>query len=284
MKHSRLKYFWLLSLLCLWNGSCFASPPTKASKTLIVTCASGELGSAAARILARDYNLLLTGRNLSKLQQLQKELAADNPWQYETCTLDYASSPSIAFFKDYLHQLASPISGFVLIAPRPQFYGKALLQEEDTWLKVFQTTFTGPLEVLKAALPFLSQNSKIVLIAGTTSVQFQPDAGPTCVIRRMWTTYSKALSHQLGPQGISVNTLSPGVVLTQFHKDRIQKKAQENGIGYEEQMEQEVANIPLRRHAKPEEVAQTIKFLLTDESNFVNGVNLILDGGFTSSY
>ena len=74
----------------------------------------------------------------------------------------------------------------------------------------------------------------------------------------MWTTYAKALSHRLGPQGISVNVLSPGVVLTDFHQQRIQKSAQDQGVSYEAQMEKEVANIPLKRHAEPNEVAKTI--------------------------
>ncbi|MEI8366079.1 MAG: SDR family oxidoreductase, partial [Parachlamydiaceae bacterium] len=60
--------------------------------------------------------------------------------------------------------------------------------------------------------------------------------------------------------------------------------AYENGLSYDDQMENEVAKIPLRRHAKPQEVAQTIKFLITEQSDFIDGINLILDGGFTSSY
>lgn len=273
-------------ILCLFSANCFAdaAKSNEEHKTLIITCASGELGSATARLLARDYNLILTGRNLSILQQLQKELKADHPCRYEICLLDYSSSKSISNFKSYLNQVDSQLSGLVLITPRPQFYGKALLQEEDTWLAVFRNTFTGPVEALKVALPLLTQNGKIVVIAGTTSVQFQPEAGPACVIRRMWTTYTKALSHQLGPQGISINTLSPGVVLTNFHQQRIQKKADENKLSYIDQMEQEVSNIPLRRHAQPQEIAQTIKFLISEESNFINGTNLILDGGFTVSY
>lgn len=272
--------------LCLCYVNCFADSPKviEERKTVIITCASGKLGSATAKLLARDYNLILTGRNLSILQQLQKELKTDHPGRYEICLLDYSSSGSIASFKSYLNQAVSSLSGLVLITPRPQFYGKALLQEEETWLTVFRNTFTGPLEALKVVLPHLSQNGKIVVIAGTTSVQFQPEAGPTCVIRRMWATYTKALSHQLGPQGISINALSPGVVLTSFHQQRIQKKAEENELSYDDQMEQEVANIPLRRHAKPQEVAQTIKFLISEESNFINGINLILDGGSTVSY
>lgn len=273
-------------ILYLFYGNCFADG-TKVNeeyKTLIITGASGELGAATARLLARDHNLILTGRNLSTLQQLQKELKANHPCHYEICLLDYSSNSSIASFKSYLNQANSPLSGLVLITPRPQFYGKELLQEEDTWLSVFKNTFTGPIETLKAILPHLIQNGKIVVIAGTTSVQFQPEAGSACVIRRMWTTYTKALSHQFGPKGISINTLSPGVVLTNFHQQRIQKKANENELSYDDQMEQEVANIPLRRHAQSQEVAQTIKFLISEESNFINGINLILDGGFTVSY
>lgn len=275
------KHLFVLLILCLCHGTCFAK---EERKTLIITSASGELGSATARLLAHDYNLILTGRNLAKLKNLQQELQATTSGRYDVCTLDFVSKSSRDSWKSYLNQLHTPIAGLVLIGPRPQFYGKALIQDETIWLEVLQTTFTGPLEALKIVLPHLSNPSKIVVIAGTTSVQLQPEYGPSCVIRRMWTTYTKALSHQLGPQGISVNALSPGVVLTNFHQERIQKKSHENGLSYDDQMEKEVANIPLQRHAKPHEVAQTIKFLLSEQSDFINGVNLVLDGGFTLSY
>ena len=276
---------WLYRILvlvaALFCGSCFS---TETPKTIVVTCASGGLGSAAARLLASDYNLILTGRNLSLLESLQKESSA-NPWRYEICPLDYASSSSIANFKENISNKPTPlISGLVLIPPRPQFSGKSLLQEEAIWLQMFQNGFTGPLEALQVALPHLPRGGKIVVIAGSTSVQFQPESGPACVLRRMWSTCAKGLSHQLGPQGITINTISPGVVMTSFHESRIENKAKANGLSYEEQMEQEVASIPLRRNGKPEEVAQAIKFLLSEESNFITGVNLVLDGGFTVTY
>lgn len=273
-------------LIIFFHGSCFANSPLSQEerKTFIVTGASGELGGATARLLAHDYNLILTGRDLAKLKNLQEELTTANSGHYGICTLDFISKPSRDSFESYLNQANTPIAGLVLIAPRPQFYGKTLMQDENVWLEVFQSTFTGPIEALKVVLPHLSNPSKIVVIAGTTSVQLQPEYGPSCVIRRMWTTYTKALSHQLGPQGISINALSPGVVLTNFHQERIQKKSDETGLSYDDQMEKEVANIPLRRHAKPQEVAQTIKFLISEQSDFINGVNLILDGGFTLSY
>lgn len=280
------KIFFTLFIVCLFQGTCFANTPVakEERKTFIITGASGELGSATARLLAHDFNLILTGRNLVKLKELQEEFRKTGFGRYDVCTLDFVSKSSRDSFKNYLNQSPNPIAGLVLITPRPQFSGKATIQEENVWLEVFQNTFTGPIEALKVTLPYLSNPSKIVVIAGTTSVQLQPEYGPSCVIRRMWTTYTKALSHQLGPQGISINALSPGVVLTDFHQERIQNKSHENGLSYDDQLEKEVANIPLRRHAKPQEVAQTIRFLLSEQSDFITGVNLILDGGFTLSY
>ena len=146
------------------------------------------------------------------------------------------------------------------------------------------TSFTGPLETLKKVLPYAVSPSKIVVIAGTTSIQLLPEYGPACVLRRMWTTYVKALSHQLGPKGIYVNAVSPGIVLTDFHVQRIVNTAKQNYVDYDDQMKQEVARIPLRRHALPEEVAQTVRFLLSRDSDFISGVNLIIDGGARLSY
>lgn len=273
--------FFTIFLLCFFNEACLAE---NFPKTYIVTGASGELGGATARLLAKDYNLILTGRDLVKLKNLQEELRSSYNGNYDIYSLDFVSKTSRNAFGNALKQTHLAIAGVVLIAPRPQFYGKELLQDESIWLEVFQNTFTGPIEALKIILPSLSNSSKIVIIAGITSVQLQPEYGPTCVIRRMWTTYAKALSHYLGPQGISVNAISPGVVLTNFHQERIQNKANSNGISYDNQMNQEVASIPLHRHAKPQEVAQTIKFLLTEQSDFINGINLILDGGMTTAY
>lgn len=285
LSKTTINIFCVLILVCVFQGTCFASDPVPSErKTLIITGASGALGGAAARFLAQDYDLILTGRNVARLKNLQQELQAAHPGHYEFQTLDYISKSSIENFKNYLAQTNAHIGGLLIIYPRPVFYGKALIQDESVWLTEIKTNFTGPLEALKVILPFMSNPSKIVVIAGTTSVQFQPETGPSCVIRRMWTSYTKALSHQLGSQGISINTLSPGIVLTEYHEERIQKKANDSGISFDAQMNKEVANIPMHRLAKPQEVAQTIKFLLSEQSDFITGVNLLLDGGLNLSY
>lgn len=250
--------------------------------TIIITCASGELGSEIARDLSKDHALIMTGRNKTSLEMMKQELEAMHPFHYEVCLLDYTDPASISAFEKKLHFLES-LDGLVLITPRPA-HGQNLLQEEAKWLQLFQCTFTGPAAVLSATIPFIRAGGKIVVIGGTTSVQLMPAYGPSCIIRRMWTTYSKALAHQLGPQGISINVLSPGVVFTDFHLEKITKLANENELSFQEQLSKLTACIPLQKYTTRQEVAQCVRFLLSKESNGLTGINMVLDGGETTSY
>ena len=281
-----MKIIYIFCYICLSIGlpGLEASDKPDERKTLIVTGSTGELGGAAAKLLAKDCNLILTGRNSVKLKDLQTELNLLNTGVYQIHALDYTDASSRNEFYKFLKQQNTQVDGIALIVPRPQFNSKSMIQPETVWLDVLKETFTGPSEVLSGTLPYLSQIAKIVVIAGTTSVQLQPEFGPSCVIRRMWTTYTKALSHQLGSKGISVNTLSPGIVLTNYHLDKIECRAKSNGLCLKDQMKEEVDKIPLKRHAKPIEIAQTIKFLLSDDSNFISGINLVIDGGLNTCY
>jgi len=283
MRKVILKKLCLITFLFISKGYAEEQCKSNISPTIIITCASGELGGAIAKKLANENNLILTGRNIQKLHSLQSELQSHFSMKYEVVLLDYLVSSSIFNLGNYLLARDSEISGLVLITPRPQFCN-SLFESEADWLNVFQATFTGPLEALKTILPYAASPSKIVIIAGTTSVQLLPEYGPACVIRRMWTTYAKALSHQLAPEGVYVNTVSPGVVLTDFHVKRIENKARENHVDYDVAVKRDAAKVPLGRHASPEEVAQTVKFLLSKDSDFINGVNLVIDGGATLSY
>ncbi len=255
----------------------------KIPSTIIVTCASGEIGKAIALTLAHDHNLILAGRNLDKLLQLKGELEKTYDHEYRTAHLDYTSADSIKEIQKQIGDKDELLTGLVLITPRPQF-SHDLLQDQSEWLQLFQSAFTGPVDLLRQVLPHMQDKSKIVIIGGITSVQVLPEYGPACVLRRMWTTYSKALSHQLGPRGIHINVLSPGVVLTEFHKNRIAQKAQTQETSYSEQMDKDTAKVPLHRHAEPQEVASAAKFLLSKESDFITGQNLVIDGGLTTSY
>ncbi len=111
-----------------------------------------------------------------------------------------------------------------------------------------------------------------------------PDHSSFGVLRSMWLAQAKALSHELGPQHIYVNSVSPGGVLTERAVSKMQEKAKINNRTFQEQYIQSVDNVPLRKYAQPEEIASVVEFFLSDKSNHVTGTNLLCDGGFTRAY
>jgi NAD(P)-dependent dehydrogenase (short-subunit alcohol dehydrogenase family) len=247
--------------------------------TIVITCATGEIGSAIARNLAPNHNLILIGRNITKLQAIQGEMHALGKHCYQSMQLDYTDRDRK---KSVCQELADrKLTGLVVITPRPEI---GLLDEEENWLSTLQSCYTGPASVMKAALTNMREGGKVVVISGITSVQLSPAYGGPSVIRRMWTAFTKALSHELGPKGIRINTVSPGTVLTTHHVERITKKARLNNVSYETQLSQEVTETPLRRYAETSDVAKTVRFLLSDDSSHITGQNICVEGGITKVY
>ena len=81
------------------------------------------------------------------------------------------------------------------------------------------------------------------------------------------------MAKELGPKGIRVNSLCPGMISTTFHDTFTKDNVREN-----------VANgTPLRREGLPNEVADTVSYLLSDEASFLTGVNLDINGGLLFS-
>ena len=82
-------------------------------------------------------------------------------------------------------------------------------------------------------------------------------------------TFTRGMAKELGPQGIRVNSLCPGMIATTFHDTFTKDAVREN-----------VANAtPVRRQGNAEEVAATVANLLSEDSNFITGANIDINGG-----
>ncbi|WP_348981738.1 SDR family oxidoreductase [Azospirillum sp. TSH58] len=96
------------------------------------------------------------------------------------------------------------------------------------------------------------------------------------------TTYSKALSKELGPKGVRVNVVSPGWIHTEAADDLMARIAASTG-GTTETARQSILDalggIPLGRPARPEEVADLIAFLASDRASAIHGAEHVIDGG-----
>ena len=147
---------------------------------------------------------------------------------------------------------------------------------EEHFDRIFGTNVRGLLFTVQKALPLMPAGATIVLNASTTSIQGNPAFSVYSASKAAVRNLARSWTLDLKDRGIRVNVVSPGVVPTPAY-DLLGLK-QEQIAGFVDAM---VAQIPLGRVGTTDEIAKAVVFLASDDSSFVNGVELFVDGGMT---
>ncbi len=124
---------------------------------------------------------------------------------------------------------------------------------------------------------------RIINIISTSVKQPIKGLGVSNTIRGAVANWSKTLAGELGPYGITVNNILPGPIDTDRMKEIVAGKAAKTGRSEEEIIAAEKAQVPVGRYGRPEEIAQAVAFLASPAAAYINGINLPVDGGRTSS-
>jgi 3-oxoacyl-[acyl-carrier protein] reductase len=258
---------------------------------ILITGATGGIGRAVSARLARaEHSLVLAARDEAKLAALCSELS--NASSKTTCNwlaVDMASDQSVLRFADQIASQKLELGGAVMMPPQPPKTSDPL-PSEDIWRQSFQESFIGPLALLRAAIaimrpdPAAGKRCKIVIVSAISSTQVLANNPLSNVIRSAWLAEAKTLAFQYGERGIHVNTLSLGGTLSPWYVDRIKERAKAAGKSYEQFLNEETANIPLKKYGTPDEVAVAIEGLLSPFSDHLTGANIMHDGGFTRAY
>lgn len=124
--------------------------------------------------------------------------------------------------------------------------------------------------VLQAALPFLGEGSAVVNVSSQAGRDGGgPGASVYATAKGALMTYTRSMAKELGPQGIRVNAVCPGLIGTSFHDIFSKPEGRAATAG----------NTPLRREGHPDEVADTIAYLASPAASFLAGVCLDVNGG-----
>ncbi|MBD1864833.1 MULTISPECIES: SDR family oxidoreductase [Trichocoleus] len=145
---------------------------------------------------------------------------------------------------------------------------------EEHFDKTFNTNVKGLLFTVQKALPLLPEGASIILNASITSIKGTPAFSVYSATKAAVRSFARNWILDLKDRKIRVNAISPGVVPTPGY----------NLMGLNEEQVQEfvdsqAANIPLGRVGTPDEIAKAVVFLASDDSSFVNGIELFVDGG-----
>ena len=124
--------------------------------------------------------------------------------------------------------------------------------------------------VLQAAQPFLGEGSAVVNVSSLAGRDGGgPGASVYATAKGALMTYTRSMAKELGPQGIRVNAVCPGLIGTSFHDIFSKPEGRAATAG----------NTPLRREGHPDEVADTIVYLASPAASFLAGVCLDVNGG-----
>ncbi|MET2986092.1 SDR family NAD(P)-dependent oxidoreductase [Aureibaculum conchae] len=163
----------------------------------------------------------------------------------------------------------------VLINNAGSLVARKMIGEMDTefWHKVMDINLTSMMFVTRAASPYLAKkkNSSIVNLASLAGRKGgHPGSLAYATSKGAILTFTRALASELGPQGIRVNAVAPGLILgTSFHNTHTTK----------ESANETTAGIPIRRAGNPADVARAVLYLASEYDGFINGATLDINGG-----
>lgn len=155
---------------------------------------------------------------------------------------------------------------------------------DEHWNNDWQLNFMSVVRINKALLPTMIKQKSGVIINISTAASIQPFWEMTMSYssaKAALNVYSKALANELGSKGIRVNIVSPGVVKTPLMMEFIENIASSSNISVDEAYNSliEKVNVPLERMAEPEEIANLVSFLVSNEAKYITGANYLVDGG-----
>lgn len=241
------------------------------------------IGKATAIELARcGAHVVLLARDAEKLGRTVEELARTEGQLHRTVACDMSDMEALT---RAVNKLAEEVPVSIVVnntgGPSP---GPAHLADIAQYTAAFSQHLLAFQTILAGVVPGMKERrmGRIVNVISTSVKQPLPNLGVSNTIRGAVANWGKTLANELGPFNITVNNVLPGATETERLSSIIANKAQRSGTDPEEAKAEMLAEVPLRRFAKPEEIAAAIAFLVGPSGAYINGINLPVDGGRTA--
>jgi NAD(P)-dependent dehydrogenase (short-subunit alcohol dehydrogenase family) len=246
---------------------------TLQDRTVIVTGASRGIGEAIARACAAcGANVVLAARKQEGVESAAAAItAAGGSALAVACHMGKPDEVSALF--DRAAEAFGPVHGLVNNAATNPYLGPMLGIEEAAFDKTFEVNVKGPLMASRAFVAQASPGASIVNVASVAGIRAAPLQGVYGMTKAALISMTQTLAHELGPLGVRVNTIAPGLVETQFAAALIQNEAL---------LKQLVDRSPVGRHGQPNEIAGAAVYLLSAAASYMTGQTMVIDGGWTS--
>lgn len=254
-------------------------------KVAVVGGASKGLGRACAQVLAHEgATVAICSRSATDLDKAAQEIR------------DTTGREVLAFAGD----LDRPETIRGLIATTVERFGRldvlvnnsggpplarAHSATEEQWATALDRSLLFFARMAREALPHLKRSGagRIVNILAATVYQPIPNLALSGVTRLGVVAFMKSLADEVGRDGVLINNVCPGSIMTERMLSNVTSRARELGISVEEAVAQRAAETAVGRVGEPRELAYLVAFLASSRSSYITGTTMLVDGGLVRS-
>lgn len=250
-------------------------------KFAMVTAASKGIGLAVSRRLAMEgATVAVCSRSAEAAVRQFPELAE----RLVPFAVDLGDAAATDGLIDRVATEFGRLDIAILNTPGPQ-----IRQFLDTTMQEWQAAYdllvrpSIQLALAASKLMVKRESGSIVFLTSTWVKQPAPGGALSASMRSVLSALAKQMALELAPSGVRVNQIQPGATGTDRMYDLVRMKAQKNGTSEEAEIKEIVRQIPMGRWGSPEEIADTVAYVVSPVAGFITGATLQVDGGATRS-
>jgi 3-oxoacyl-[acyl-carrier protein] reductase len=256
------------------------------NKKALVCASSKGLGKAIARSLAAEgMELYLCARTKETIEATAEEIRKEFGVTVHSMAIDLAIPSNPAEFAEEVLKTMGQVDILInnIGGPPPS---TAVLTNQEQWMAGFNQVFLSTTNLTSALLPSMKKNGfgRVITVTSLSVLEPIDNLVVSTAMRSAVTTYSKTLAKEVAKDGITVNTVMPGVL----HTDRIvnlrKAKAERDGTTLDDEMNKTYQTIPMGRLGKPEELADLVAFMASPKAAYLTGESISVDGGLRKGW
>ena len=250
-------------------------------KVAVITGACSGIGLATVRrFVGEGAQVVLGDIDDARGDEIVAELDATHPGAAAYCHVDVTDKDEVdALFATAQRSFGSVDIAFNNAGISPPQDDSILDTDLEAWRLVQEVNLTSVYLCCKAALPYMLEQqsgsiintASFVAVMGAATSQISYSASKGGVL-----SMSRELGVQFARQGVRVNALCPGPVNTPLLQELFAKDA--------ERAARRLVHVPMGRFGEPEEMANAVLFLASDESSFITASTFLVDGGISGAY
>lgn len=248
-------------------------------KVALITGGGTGIGSAIARRFVVDgARVCITGRRQKMLDGVAQSLPTGT---IVTCAGDVTRLVDVERMVDAALGFTGRLDVLVNNAAIDPGGTTVVDIDPELWHRVLETNITGPLYLMKVSIPHMIKagGGSIINIASLGGLRCLPGMPAYCTSKAALIMLTKQVALDFGPSGIRCNAVCPGGTRTEMLEQSLTPLAEAVGTDLDGVFSHIASMVPLRRTASPDEITGICSYLASDDSSFMTGAALLLDGG-----